>query len=123
MRPVRYHPRFLCDLPAEIYTPAAPIKLSDARIKNVGIAGVGVVCPHLSKGVPYEFRFSYANIDLRLVGRLAWEAKRDPKNARLHRYGVAFNLSTAQEARLRQLLDRMRLEAAPVEAGSDYWRP
>lgn len=120
MRPARYFPRYLCDLPATIHSPAARVKLSDARVQNIGIAGIGVCCPHLSRRVPYEFRFACEGRALRLTGRVAWEAPRGPKNAGLHRYGIAFNLSAAQEALLKEVVDRLKAQAAPVAAG-DYW--
>lgn len=122
MRPVRYHPRYLCDLPAAIHSPAARVKLSGARIQNIGIAGIGVACPHLAKGVPYEFRFTFEGRELRLVGRVAWEAPRDPANARLHRYGIAFNMSVAQEILLRQVIDRLSSQSAPLAAAGEYWK-
>ena len=120
MRPARYFPRYLCDLPATIHSPAARVKLSDARIQNIGIAGIGIRCPHLSRRVSYEFRFAGEGRELRLTGRVAWEAPSDPQNARLHRYGIAFNMSIDQEALLKEVVDRLKAQAAPVAAGEDW---
>lgn len=125
VRPARFHQRFLCDIPVDIYSPAHRTKFSSGTIVDIGVGGVGVSLQYtLAKNAPYEFRFKYEEHELRLTGRVAWEAPRDPKKTKTHRYGIAMNMSVSQEAVVRVIIDRIRLKQMPSEEGRmrNYWK-
>ncbi len=127
VRPVRYHARFACDMPLEIHSPAArrwTKPLAHGRVVNISMGGVGVLTPYpLEKGVPYEFRFTYADQEMRLTGRVAWEKPRSTKDPLNHGYGIACTLSVKQEQGMKLVVDRLRTEQWPTpdDRMRNYW--
>lgn len=127
VKPVRFHARYKCDIPAEIHSPASrrKSKLGEGRVVDIGVGGIGVVCEiPLDKSAPYEFRFKFEEYEVNITGRLAWEGPRDPKNLKSRRYGFSMNLSVTQEQLVKKVIDRIRHQQMPSDEGRlrDYWK-
>lgn len=123
--PRRAHERFPCDIPVAIYSPVTESKITEARFLDLSRGGASVyVETLLQKGVPYQFRFVWENHRLRVTGRVAWEAKRDPQKPAWHRYGINLTLSTRQEEFFKRLIDRLRVDNQEDRRDfmRDYWR-
>jgi hypothetical protein len=127
VRPVRFHARFPCDLPVDIHTTNATRwakPLATGRISNISMGGIGVWTEHLmSKGVPYEFRFQYAGLAVRLTGRVVWEMPKNPKTPRSLGFGISLTMSVKQENTLKVVIDRIRAEQSPDgdDRMKNYW--
>ena len=122
--PRRSHERFPCDIPVAIHSAVTEAKIAEARFLDLSMGGTLVrVETLLQKRVPYQFRFSWENHRLRVMGRVAWEAERDPKNPAWHHYGISLTLSTRQEEFFKRLIDRLRLENREERRDfmRDYW--
>ena len=108
--PARRHlERLPCDIPVILAAPTTGAKIADARLADLGLGGALVESPvELQRRVPYELRWTWQGRALSLSGRVAWEAKPDPKSKK-RRYGLAFTLTVAQEEAVRSQLDALRL--------------
>ncbi|MBI3551911.1 MAG: PilZ domain-containing protein [Elusimicrobia bacterium] len=126
VRPVRYHARFVCDIPVDIHSPALRSRkpLGQGHIVNISMGGVGVMTTlKIERSVPYEFRFEYADQKLRLTGRLAWEKPQNPKTPEVRGYGISCTLSVRQEQAMKIVVDRLRTEQWPTadDRMRNYW--
>ena len=97
----RAYSRFTCDLPVEIYSAVSQTKLADARLLDVSLGGGAVSCElKLRRSLPYEFRFNWGKERLSVTGQVVWTD--------VPRFGVAFDLSTAQERLLKSLVENLK---------------
>lgn len=73
-------------------------KVGDGTLINVSLGGALInIAAVLERRVAYVFKFSLGGPRLELPGRVVWDGPRNPAQPRFHRYGIQFNLTSAQE--------------------------
>jgi hypothetical protein len=121
----RIFARYPCDLPIEIHSPVTQARLAEARLLDLSMGGGAISCAlALQRTIPYEFRFNWGRERLAVTGRVVWTGPLD-KKTRMIRYGVSFNVTPAQEALLKSLVDELRTKARPDDEDGklrDYWK-
>ncbi|MFA6004331.1 MAG: PilZ domain-containing protein [Elusimicrobiota bacterium] len=121
----RLYARYNCDVPVFILSFVTETKIAEGRFVNLSVGGALIDCAQpLEKHTAYLFELSWKDSRLALSGRIAWNAPRDPRNPKLLRYGVQFNLTSQQEDALRILVDKLRQETDRPQAGGflrRYW--
>jgi Tfp pilus assembly protein PilZ len=119
----RVHARYPCDVPVEVFSPVSAKKLADGRLLDLSMGGGSLeTVLRLQKGVLYELRLDWLGQPMKLPARVAWVAPVAAK-ATARRFGMSFNLTTAQESVLKLIVDRLRTEQFPQDRGiaRDYW--
>ena len=107
----RSHARVPCDRRVLVFRGAAiGRRLGEGRLLDVSLAGAYLLfAGELERGTPYRLQAETADGPLDLPFRLAREGPRSsPKEPGARHYGLVFNLSVDQEARLRKLVDWLR---------------
>ena len=100
----RANSRYACDLPIEIYSARSQTKLADARLLDLSLGGGAVSCELvLRRAHPYEFRFNWGKERLSVTGSVVWEGQAG-------RFGVTFDLTSAQEHLIKTLVEKLKHE-------------
>lgn len=77
----------------------------------------------LTKGTPYQLKFSYETIDLTLPATPVRDALKDPKEPHFKPTGMRFLLDAADESRVKLVLDQIRRkrDSGLFDKMQSYW--
>lgn len=120
----RLHGRHALQTAVGVRSFSTGARVGEGMLVDIGLGGallrIGAV---LERRVTYVFAFSLDGPILELPGRVVRDGPRDPAKPGVRRYGIQFNLTTAQERALQTQLKAALRPPPPARRDimRDYW--
>jgi hypothetical protein len=120
----RLHARHACATAVVVHSFSTGAKVADGMMVNISLGGTLIdIRAVLERRIAYILKFSLGGPILNLPGRVIWDGPRNLTDPRLYRYGIQFNLTTAQE---RALTAQLKVLIRPSQSPGrdimrDYW--